>query len=86
MDFVPILGSYPFDKLYMTDFMRSLTHEYWTYYQKKIITRALLPWLAYSIMSFFYFAEVLDPDSIFWLFYGMILLLLAGNGLRAKIT
>ena len=32
LDFVPILESYPLDKLYMTDFMRSLTHEYWTYY------------------------------------------------------
>ena len=30
LDFVPVLESYPLDKLYMTDFMRSLTHEYWT--------------------------------------------------------
>ena len=94
LDFVPILESYPLDKLFMTDFMRSLTHEYWTLYQKKIIKRTLLPWLAYSIMSVFYFAEVLDPDymeysrnqKIFWFFYGVVLLLLAGNGLWVEVT
>ena len=30
LKFVPILESCKFDKLYQTDFMRSLTHEYWT--------------------------------------------------------
>ena len=30
LKFVPILESCKLDKLYQTDFMRSLTHEYWT--------------------------------------------------------
>ena len=32
LNFVPILKSCKLDKLYQTDFMRSLTHEYWTHY------------------------------------------------------
>ena len=30
LEFVPVLESCKLDKLYQTDFMRSLTHEYWT--------------------------------------------------------
>ena len=37
LDFVPVLESSKLDKLFLTDFMRSLTHEYWTFYQRKII-------------------------------------------------
>ena len=43
--------------------MRSLTHEYWTFYQRKIIYRALIPWILYSILSLIYFTEVLNPNS-----------------------
>ena len=43
--------------------MRSLTHEYWTIYQRKIILWALIPWILYSILSLIYFAEALSPDS-----------------------
>ena len=43
--------------------MRSLTHEYWTHYQRKIIYKALIPWIFYSILSLIYFAEVLSPNS-----------------------
>ena len=50
-------------KLYQTDFMRSLTHEYWTFYQRKIIYRALIPWIIYSILGLIYFTEVLSANS-----------------------
>ena len=43
--------------------MRSLTHEYWTFYQRKIIYKALIPWILYSILSLIYFAEVLSLES-----------------------
>ena len=42
--------------------MRSLTHEYWTFYQRKIIYKALIPWTLYSILSLIYFTEVLSPN------------------------
>ena len=63
LDFVPDLESSKLDKLFQTDFMRSLTHEYWTFYQRKIIYKALIPWILYSVLSLIYFAEVLDPNS-----------------------
>ena len=81
LDFVPILEACKLDKLYQTDFMRSLTHEYWTNYQTKILWRALLPWLAYSILSVIYFVQVLGRDFnevhgdelLFWRVYGGVL-------------
>ena len=42
--------------------MLSLVHEYWMGYLKKIITKALLPWITYSILSLVYFAHTLDRD------------------------
>ena len=63
LDFVPDLESSKLDKLFQTDFMRSLTHEYWTHYQRKIIYKALIPWILFSILSLSYFAEVLSQSS-----------------------
>ena len=63
LDFVPDLESSKLDKLFQTDFMRSLTHEYWTSYQRKIIYKALIPWMFFSICSLCYFAEVLSKNS-----------------------
>ena len=34
LDLVPILRSCPIEKLFLSDFMRSLTHEYWVNYQR----------------------------------------------------
>ena len=81
LDFVPILEACKLDKLYQTDFMKSLTHEFWTKYQQKILYRALLPWLCFSILSIFYFARVLNQEfqqvdggeKTAWKVYGGIL-------------
>lgn len=61
--------------------MKSLTHEFWTKYQQKILYRALLPWLCFSILSIFYFARVLNQEfqqvdggeKTAWKVYGGIL-------------
>ena len=58
LNFVPTLESCKLDKLYQTDFMRSLTHEYWTEYQKKILYGPLLTWTLYSVSCLIYFSEV----------------------------
>ena len=44
--------------------MQSLTHEYWMGYLKKIIRKALLPWVIYSILTLIYFAYTLDEDFL----------------------
>ena len=62
--------------------MRSLTHEYWTFYQRRIIYKALIPWILYSVLSLIYFAEVLSPYSDtykkfdWWDISGLLLILL----------
>ena len=63
LKFVPILDSCKLDKLYQTDFMRSLTHEYWTQYQRQILYGPLISWALYSMLCLIYFAEVLIQDS-----------------------
>ena len=42
--------------------MKSLTHEYWMVYLKKIILRTLIPWVFYSALSLIYFAHTLSED------------------------
>ena len=42
--------------------MLSLANEYWMGYLKTIIKRALLPWIAYSVLSLVYFAHTLDQE------------------------
>ena len=42
--------------------MLSLANEYWMGYLKTIIKRALLPWIAYSVLSLVYFAHTLDRE------------------------
>ena len=44
--------------------MQSLTHEYWMGYLKKIIRKALIPWIIYSILTLIYFAYTLDEDFL----------------------
>ena len=62
--------------------MRSLTHEYWTFYQRRIIYRALIPWILYSILSLIYFAYVLSPSAEsykefdMWDILGLLIILL----------
>ena len=88
LDFVPILEACKLDKLYQTDFMRSLTHEYWTNYQKKILYRALLPWMVWSVMSMYYFATVLSKDyegEVFWQVYAGVLGLLTVYELQIEV-
>ena len=63
LEFVPILETCKLDKLYQTDFMRSLTNEFWTKYQGYILCGPLLAWLLYSIACLIYFAEVLSRDT-----------------------
>ena len=58
LDFVTILANYKKDKLFTTDLLKSLTHEYWTIYQRKIILRILLPWMIYSMLSILYFTRL----------------------------
>ena len=58
LDFVTILSNYRRDKLFRTDLLRSLTHEYWIIYQRQIILRALLPWIVFSFMSILYFSNL----------------------------
>ena len=69
--------------MFMTDFMKSLAHEYWMGYLKKIIVKAFLPWVAYSLMSIIYFTHTLDRDfedktgagPIMWQAGGVIILI-----------
>ena len=42
--------------------MLSLANEYWMGYLKTIIKKALLPWIAYSVLSLVYFAHTLDRE------------------------
>ena len=42
--------------------MLSLANEYWMGYLKTIIKKALLPWIAYSVLSLVYFAHTLDQE------------------------
>ena len=56
LDFVPILEKFERDNLFQTEFIKSLTNEYWMDYKKKIILRTLIPWVAYSVLSLVYFA------------------------------
>ena len=58
LDFVNILANYSKDKLFTTDLLKSLTHEYWTIYQRKIILRILIPWMIYSMLSILYFTRL----------------------------
>ena len=62
LDFVSVLRNYKRDKLYQTDLLSSLTHEYWVVYQRKIIWRTLLPWITFSCISTIYFVHVLDAN------------------------
>ena len=42
--------------------MLSLANEYWMGFLKNIIIKAVLPWVAYSVLSLVYFAHTLDQD------------------------
>ena len=59
---MPILQRFERDNLFQTDFMLSLANEYWMGYLKKIIVKALLPWVTYSVLSLVYFAHTLDQE------------------------
>ena len=59
LDFVPILEDFERDNLFQSDFMQALAHEYWMGYLKKILWRAFLPWVLYSVFSLMYFSHVL---------------------------
>ena len=62
MDFVPILNTYNKDNLYKTDFMKSLTSEFWMDYLKRIIYQTLIPWIFFTILSVIYFAHALNEE------------------------
>ena len=74
LDLVLILEKFERDNLFQTEFMKSLTHEYWMDCKKKIILRTLIPWVAYSALSLVYFAQTLSDDfasvdggeKVFW--------------------
>ena len=84
LSFVTILEKFERDNLFQTDFMKSLAHEYWMGYLKRIIGFTLIPWIAYSVVSLIYFAYTLDQsfesidgaDLIFWQVVALILLIL----------
>ena len=84
LDFLPILEKFKRDNLFQTEFMKSLTNEYWMDYLKKIILRTLIPWIAYSVLSLVYFARTLNEDFasvdgeelVFWQVVGVIILIL----------
>ena len=63
LKFVPILETCKLDKLYQTEFMRSLTNEFWTKNQRLILCGPLVTWLMYSVACLIYFAEVLSRDA-----------------------
>ena len=63
LKFVPILETCKLDKLYQTEFMRSLTNEFWTKYQRYIMYGPLFTWLLYSVACLLYFAEALISDT-----------------------
>ena len=81
---MPILEKFERDNLFQTDFMKSLTNEYWMVYLKKIILRTLIPWVIYSALSLVYFAHTLSEDfesadeavPVKWQLVGVILLIL----------
>ena len=64
--------------------MLALANEYWMGYLKTIIKRALLPWIAYSVLSLVYFAHTLDrefesaeqEEKTLWTAVGVSLLIL----------
>ena len=62
LDFVPTLEKFERDNLFQTDFLKSLTHEYWMVYLKKIIVRTLIPWVFYSALCLLYFTHTLQQD------------------------
>ena len=86
LDFLPILEKFESDNLFQTQFIKSLTHEYWIDYKKKIIFRILIPWVAYSVLSLVYFAQTLNDnfasvdggEKVFWQNVGVIILILNG--------
>ena len=59
LDFVPIIKEFERDNLFQSDFMLSLAHEYWVYYLKRILWKAFLPWVLYSVFSLMFFTHVL---------------------------
>ena len=63
LDFVPILEQFRKDSLFQTDFIKSLTHEYWMQFLKRIILRTFVPWLCYSTISVVYFTYTLDKRN-----------------------
>ena len=62
LDFVPTLEKFERDNLFQTDFLKSLTHEYWMVYLKKIIVRTLIPWVFYSALCLLYFTHTLHQN------------------------
>ena len=64
LDLAPILEDYERDNLFNTKFIQSLTHEYWMVNLKRIIKRAFIPWVTYSILSLVYFAQTLNQDFV----------------------
>ena len=42
--------------------MRALTNEYWTKYLRQIFYELFVPWIAFSVLSLFYFALAFDQD------------------------
>ena len=77
LDFVSILQNYRRDRLFQTDLLRSLTHEYWVIYQRMIILRALIPWMIFSVLSIIYFANLNNSgeDPLYMQICGYLIIL-----------
>jgi len=58
-----ILTKFPKDSLYQTEFLNSLTNEYWMEFLKFIVWRALVPWILYSTQTLIYFAHTLEREE-----------------------
>ena len=63
LDLVPNLEQYKDDNLFQTEFIKSVTNEFWSQYQKSIIVKTLLPWLLYLVVSNVYFVYTLDKNT-----------------------
>lgn len=62
VDFVGILGDASSNQIYDTELISTLLDEFWNENYMKILTRALLPWLAYAVSVLFFFSYSLRAD------------------------
>lgn len=63
VNFVGILGGASNNQIYDTELIGTLLGEFWNENYKKILYRALIPWVCYAISVLYYFSYALSPDN-----------------------